>query len=293
MARQVATLNSACYSSCCTGICFSGSIENRDRKKILSHWKRVQKLIVKTQLSPKDFYTRRKKIFKHLRDDNYSLDYSKKLIRILNQFGEFVCEHQGQFFKPIPKMTGHEANQIREAYHESKTFRGESKILTPQKLEKIKDQLKPEQYRWLYISVWAGLRPKEIDLLQNSSDAERYKVTSTMVEKRNVPVLEVYQSKLASVHRDHRWKYIPLFLKEQQKILTYLEQNLKRPLNKTLKKLTNEKITCYGGRKGFTDLMLSHNQELEDISSWLGHSSIETTWKVYRNKKRVNFKKVS
>jgi hypothetical protein len=153
----------------------------------------------------------------------------------LNQFGEFVCEHQGQFFKPIPKMTGHEANQIREAYHESKTFRGESKILTPQKLEKIKDQLKPEQYRWLYISVWAGLRPKEIDLLQNSSDAERYKVTSTMVEKRNVPVLEVYQSKLASVHRDHRWKYIPLFLKEQQKILTYLEQNLKRPLNKTLK----------------------------------------------------------
>jgi hypothetical protein len=26
----VATLNSACYSSCCTGVCFSGKIEDGD-----------------------------------------------------------------------------------------------------------------------------------------------------------------------------------------------------------------------------------------------------------------------
>jgi integrase len=58
---------------------------------------------------------------------------------------------------------------------------------------------------------------------------------------------------------------------------------------KTLKKLFGGQTTCYSGRKGFTDLMQSNGQKLEDISLWLGHRSIEMTWKHYKDKKAIQF----
>lgn len=268
------------------------SINSKGRMKVLSHWKQVQKLLKTVQILPDQYYSKRRRIFRYFAKNQFSLDYSRKVIRILNQFGEFVCEYQGQFFKPVPKMTVHQANEIRDSYFASKTYQGESEILTPQILEKIKDNLKTEQYRWLYISVWTGLRPREIDLLKQGPSKEKYFILNQMINDKMTPVLKVYQSKLVSVQREKRWKYIPLFHEKQRVILDYLNSELKRPLNKTLKKLTKMQITCYGGRKGFASLMLDEGQDLEDISAWLGHSSIEMTWKVYRNKKRVNFKKV-
>ncbi len=59
----------------------------------------------------------------------------------------------------------------------------------------------------------------------------------------------------------------------------------KKPLNKTLKRLFEiDGIGAYSPRKGFTDLFLSRNYQLEDIATFLGHSSIETTWRHYKNK---------
>jgi integrase len=58
-----------------------------------------------------------------------------------------------------------------------------------------------------------------------------------------------------------------------------------------IKKATGKSIFQYGGRKGFQDLMLNRGQKLEDISAWMGHQSIEMTWKRYRNRKRVKVTK--
>jgi len=46
----------------------------------------------------------------------------------------------------------------------------------------------------------------------------------------------------------------------------------------------------YSGRKGFTDLMLTKGQSLENISIWLGHSHISRTWASYRDKGPFQFK---
>lgn len=75
--------------------------------------------------------------------------------------------------------------------------------------------------------------------------------------------------------------------------LGFIENSkLQRPCLKTLKKyLKDQKISLYGGRKGFTDLMLSYGQKIEDISVWMGHTSIEVTWRYYKNKLKVSFTK--
>lgn len=259
------------------------------RRKMLSHWKAVQKLIITVQLSPTDYYTNKERIFNYLQKHKFSLDYAKKLLRILNLFGARVCSYQRQFYQPVGRIPAATAQRIRDAYLDSDKTTGPSEPLTPQMLEKLKDQLPEEQYRWLYLTVWFGLRPREVDLLTD----KKFGCKISNDKQLKVKILSVYQPKLASVARENRWKHIPVFLPQQQTALSYIAQPLKRPLNKTLHKLTGKHITCYGGRKGFIDLMLDHNQKLEDISAMMGHSSIEMSWRKYRNMKRARFTKVA
>ena len=80
----------------------------------------------------------------------------------------------------------------------------------------------------------------------------------------------------------------------QIEAIKFIEKGiLKKPLNKTLKAIMGlDNIGSYSGRKGFTDLMLDNEQAIEDISMWLGHSSIEMTWKRYKDRSRVRFTKL-
>jgi integrase len=56
-----------------------------------------------------------------------------------------------------------------------------------------------------------------------------------------------------------------------------------------MKKLFGPNTTLYGGRKGFTDLMLANDQDFVHISQWMGHSSIERTWKNYKSKRVTHY----
>jgi integrase len=51
--------------------------------------------------------------------------------------------------------------------------------------------------------------------------------------------------------------------------------------------------TLYGGRKGFVDLMLSLGQNLENVSIWLGHKDISTTWEHYKDRDTLSFTPVT
>jgi hypothetical protein len=44
----------------------------------------------------------------------------------------------------------------------------------------------------------------------------------------------------------------------------------------------------YGGRKGFTDLMLSKGNTIENISIWMGHSTLDRTWRSYKQKMKFH-----
>lgn len=253
---------------------------------LLWHWHTVQKLVVAAGLEPVAFAAHKQKLFAWMRQKRFSLDYSKKLLRVLNLFGAFACEERGQFYKQV-QLTAVEAQRLRDGHLDAGGGQ-ESEALTPEQVMGLAGQLKAEQVAWLEFAVWFGLRPKEVDGL-GGPEGGKWRVE----REGEVAVLCVYQPKLVAVAREQRWKYIPAFLPEQQKLVAKLKAGveLKRPLNKVLKRLLGKQITCYGGRKGFIDLMLDRGQKLEDVSAWLGHNSIEMSWKRYRNRKRVSFTK--
>ncbi len=258
-------------------------------KKLQSHWRTCQKIIKDIDVDPREFEKRKEKFYRHFINNEFSLDYSQKLLRIINLWGAFICEHRGQFFKPIPYPEGQIREKINDSYADSEGYIGASEPLTPSLLEKLQPKLEhlPGQWEWLYTSLWLGLRPSEIP-------GEDRDVKWRVSEAKGKKILEIYQSKLTSIERDKRWKLIPIIYPEQEKALEYFESgDLIKPLNKTIQGHSGKKITSYAGRKGFTDLMLDLGQELVNISMWLGHQKIDMTLAHYKDKKRVHFKEIT
>ncbi len=251
-------------------------------KRILSHWKTVCKIIRDLRLDPQDFSKKQDEIYGYFISKHHSSDYSKKLIRVFNLWGDFVSEFRNQPYRGIKNPRGNKKSKIDDSYIESDKFRGESLPLTPEHLNK--GGWDPLHLNWLSVSVWFGLRPVEIDNLKKASMLRVSVLTG-------VQVLWVYQSKLTSIDREKRWKAIPCIFPEQLQLLDIIKTlDFERPRVKHIAEVIGRGITLYGGRKGFVDLMLDRGQSLENISMWLGHQSIEMTWKKYRNKLRVSWK---
>lgn len=260
-------------------------------QKLNSHFIFIQNLCNELRIQPIEYKESSKKIYKYFIKKKVSPNYASRLISLLNRWGKFVSKINGSYFDDVPVPRGRERAAIADA-QQTKTgkdtelgVRTESLPLSPETLKRSKDKLKPEQYNWLLLSVWLGLRPEEVELLKNP---KRYKIE--YYSKKKVRVLHVYQSKLQSISEDKRWKFIPIIFPQQQECLEIIEsQNFKKPIYKIMRKYVGKGITLYGGRKGFVDLMLSLDQKLEDISMWLGHKDISTTWAHYKDKNEINY----
>ncbi len=128
-----------------------------------------------------------------------------------------------------------------------------------------------------------GLLPKEIDSLHNP---EKWKI-ETLPNGRKI--LWVFQTKIIALPVEDRWKPIPIIYPEQYFANRIIELgHFKRPLVKTIHKYFGKGTTTYGGRKGFSDLMLSKGQAFENISIWMGHSTLQRTWKSYKSRRRFH-----
>jgi hypothetical protein len=256
--------------------------------KLLSQFKTVQELLKDLEIEPHDIHNHAKRIYKYFVDEEYSLDYSNKLLRILNEFGKFVCRKNKIPHEPVEAPRGKIREVIKDTYFDSDTFQGTTEPLLPAALEAAKPKLTvPGQYEWLFISIWFGLRATEVDGLKKQGHF-RIEYDAEL----EVDVLYVYQTKLTSLERDARWKPIPVIYPEQKKALEYIKAGtFARPIYKTLRKAFDNRITLRSGRRGFTDLMLGLGQQLDDIAIWLGHATIDRTWKHYKNRRKVSFTK--
>jgi len=132
---------------------------NRDdnqKKKIFSRWATVQKLIKDLSI-PVEKYARSSnstKIYKWFARNEYAPDTVKKLLHVLNMWGEFVSEEHNQTYAPVKLPRSQYKQEIREAYLDSKSFRSESDPLTPEILHQIqKDLVVPGNFEWLAISI--------------------------------------------------------------------------------------------------------------------------------------------
>lgn len=260
----------------------------KHQTKIVSHWNFVQHMIAAVKVEPHEYAAKNKpeKFYHYFLDKKISLDYASKLLRILNMWGEFVCSKRGQYYKKVKLISGRARQKLVDTNAKVPGRRKKSAPLTPELLEAAKNKMIIEHYNWHRWSVWFGLRPEEVDQLHDES---QYRVEKD--EETGVDVLWVYQSKLMSIEEELRWKGIPAFLPEQKKTLDLLgEKKFKRPHSSIIGTATgNRRITNYGGRTNFKQLMKKFGQKLENVSMWLGHQTVDTTWEDYTDKQEISF----
>jgi integrase len=265
-------------------------------KKVFSHFNFIQKMLLELKItSPTEYRDESKRIYKYFVKKKVSVNYGCRLISLLNRWGKFISKNRGQYFEEVEAPKGREKAAIAEAQRSKSGKNSElgvrmtSDPLTPEILASMKSKVSEETYNWLYISVWLGLRPEEVDSIVNK---KAVKVTYDHANKVNV--VSIYQTKLMSIAEERRWKHIPLIFKEQKLCLDIIEKkNIHRPHPKTIRKHSgDDRITCYGGRKGFVDLCLDRNQDVNDISMWLGHKNSTITMNVYKQRQIVRFNPV-
>ena len=252
---------------------------------MMTSWRAAQRMLIEIQIDPMHWFDEANRFYDYFHRKKYSFSYIRKILILTNLWGQFLSRKLCQSFTRIPQPRGKEKARLLDAYFGKRGGRNnQSDPLTPQQLEAAKSDLKVENYNWLFLSVWLGLRPQEIDQLKQP---EMVRVQPGIGAET---VLWVYQTKLISVPMRYRWKLIPLFLKEHRQAVEIIKAGtFKRPLVKTVRSKFGLHTSLYGGRKGFTDLMFGRGQEFVNISQWMGHSSIDRTWRKYKSRRITHF----
>lgn len=261
-------------------------------KEVLKTWNVAKEVIIETKTFPHQFFQERNKFQNLFRNRAYSPDYIKRIIWLINKFGEHIQNKNNQFFKPLPKISAVTKAKIIEKRDEMDGIKRAAETFTLQELVNLKGKFEDEgllqKWNWLFLAFAFGLRPQEVKWLlkQRVPPISRDAVN-------NVDVLNIYQAKLTSVPLNERTKQIPIYTEEQRAAVLLLKtpSEIEVPLNKTLKRMFKANIQLYSPRKSFTDYMLSQGFELEDISQFLGHRSIEMTWRHYKSKKQFKLPK--
>ena len=225
-------------------------------------------------------------IYDYFHEKQYSVRYICAILRIANLWGFFIARKTSKPFQPISQPKGYERQRLIEAYYQrTRNVRRPSKSLLPEQLEVIYPLMNRPNFNWLFLSVWLGLRPQEID---NLSDGTLWSVETLPGGKF---ILWVFQTKIVALPPEDRWKPIPILYDEQRFALRIIQaKTFRRPIAATMRHYFGYGTDLYGGRKGFSDLMLSKGHSLENISIWMGHSTLERTWRSYKNKRKFHLR---
>jgi len=257
----------------------------RKKSRAYTLWKAAQKVIVELQIDPSDWFYSTHEIYDHFHRRRLSLRYTNAILKFVNLWGFFISKKLARPFHPIPVPRGYERQRILEAFYEKDrtSVAVPSKEISPERLDEVQGELNQLNFNWVYLSVWFGLRPQEVD---NLKDQKLWRV-ETLAPGRKL--LWVFQTKIIALPPEDRWKPIPIIFEQQEFALRIIESEaFKRPLTKTIRKHFGQGTTLYGGRKGFADLMLSKGQAFENISIWMGHSTLDRTWKSYKRRKKIH-----
>ncbi len=259
------------------------------KKKLHSQFLTIQNIVKELKVYPDKYKSVERKFITLFIKNQYSVNYSKVLIKMVNLWGDWYSKQFQKRYDPIRLTSNFDKAAIAKSQSKktgtdsTRGVRMESKPLTPELLKKNKDKFTEEENNWMYISIWLGLRPAEIDSLKDPA-------TWQLEEVESVPVLCVYQSKLITLPEEKRWKKIPCFTEQQKAVLSIIESgNFKKPIYQKMRQIYKGVITHYGGRKGFISLMRDLGQDYVDISAWLGHQSTETTYRHYTDKQEVRW----
>jgi hypothetical protein len=272
----------------------------RYKVRMLGAFAVVQEMISKhVKVMPSQYADEVGKITNYFKKRQFSVSYSMDIIYMLNWWGKFYAKQTGTYFEKIDGLKANARSSIAQA-HSFKTegVRTEALPIDENALKRVKSnidsKIKNEIYwlNWIESAYRFGLRPSELDRI--IGNVETY-------EENGVEILLIEQTKTVfdSSDRD-KLKRIPVLCSEQAECLEKIKAGLmKRPHPKWIHKMAkdpkkkykrHEKYDCYSPRKGATDYWLEElKQSLENCALFLGHRSIETTWKHYKNRTKAFF----
>lgn len=261
--------------------------ERGDANKVFVRWHIVQGIIAELDTHPRDWAEYSASFYKLFRERQWSVDYVRKLLRILNAWGGFYCRIYSTYYEPLLMPTGRDRAKISDAQRDAPGRKAASEPLTFSALGRAHSRLATEEYKWLFVSIAFGLRPEEVDsLVTETAKDKKWKVMDRIdhVKQRKYKALRVYQYKLTAVAFEKRFKYIELKYDFQLEALRYIEDGaLTRPHNHDVRAIT-EGATCYGGRKNFDPMMHErHGETLEQVAAWLGHQDTSTLFAHYHD----------
>lgn len=257
------------------------------------------------QALPHQYNASIKKIVSYFCRQKYSISYSSDIIMVMNMWAKCYAKHKGVYADTIERLSPTFREALNDA-HNTKTVavRKRALSITREEIENlysVVDKSDDEQmsyYRWIRASWLFGLRPSELDrFILNKEKDER------VGYDKGVKYISVKQTKTVNKSGIRLgYKKIPILSKEQDEALEDIMKNTAnrphpdwmdkhlRVKNKTYRP-AGHKFDCYSGRKGFTDLMLGagYNQKLENISVYLGHSSITTSFNHYKDKENIYY----
>lgn len=248
-------------------------------------WKAAQRVIYELQIDPSDWLYSSHEIYDYFHRRKLSLRYSFAILKFVNLWGFFISKKLARPFHPIPVPRGYERQRLLDAFYEKDRTKCSvpSKEINPEQLAEVHGKLNQPNFNWIFLTVWLGLRPQEVDNLQ---DRSLWRVEMLANGRK---LLWVFQTKIIALPPEDRWKPIPIIFEQQEFALRIIESGtFKRPLTKTIRKYFGQGTTLYGGRKGFSDLMLSKGQAFENISVWMGHSTLDRTWKSYKRRRKFH-----
>jgi hypothetical protein len=262
--------------------------ETETGKRITSRarvvWGATQRLVIALGIDPSEWFYVLPEIYDYFCQKQYSIRYTHAVLKMANLWGYYISRKLGRPFLAIPSPRGYERQRIIDAhYGSSRRVRRPSAPLCPTHLANSRERLNQANFNWLYLTVWLGLRPQEVD---NLRDSTLWRI-ETLPNGREI--LWVFQTKIIALPPEDRWKPIPIIFEEQRFALRIIKSKLfQRPVLKTVHRHFGHGIDLYGGRKGFSDLMLSRGQALENISIWMGHSTLDRTWRSYKQRRRFH-----
>lgn len=243
------------------------------KRKIL--WESVRTCLTTLQIDPENHADEATRFYDYFVDKAYSPSTVQKMLRWINDWGQFYCKRRKVFYEPVPAPRGTDRRDIEDAARQKKVKRGNrvSAALTFEHLESRKSKLKPEHYNWLYVALAFGCRPTDMDALHGEFPYKTW-------EQDGVQVVDIYQPKV------REYKSVPCFRPEQRRALTLLKSaKLRKPGYATLKRHLGPEYSLYCARNNFIPWMLQKKYPIERISKWMGHKTIERTWEYFNKLK--------
>lgn len=164
-------------------------------------WHAAQKMITAVGVEPTDWFYHVYEIYDFFSNSGFSIGYLQSIIKLANLWGHFISRKLAKPFHPIPYPKGYERRRLLEAHYQTKSRKKLPSLpISPVHLNDIKEKLSCENFNWLYLSIWFGLRPKETDSLK---DKNMWKLEELPTGRK---ILWVFQTKIIALPPDDRWK---------------------------------------------------------------------------------------